>query len=244
MLFLCFVIVQFRCFFGGEPIVRLTTGMTYAEYARRGFFELVCVATLVLPLLIFMHGLLLKENPVHERVFRVLAVAQVLLLFIIMTSAVQRMRLYQSTYGLTELRFYATAFMGWLAVVFLWFCVTVLNGWKKRFAFGTIIAGLVMIFALHALNPDALIVRTNAQLAETKGTFDADYVLSLSADAIPGLIETLPLMGADAHHMASSILAWERQRQNEDWRSWSWGRAQASRVIRRDEANLREIMKQ
>ena len=52
LLFLSFVIVQFRYLFGGHALVQATTGLTYAEYARRGFFELVAVAALVLPLLL------------------------------------------------------------------------------------------------------------------------------------------------------------------------------------------------
>jgi hypothetical protein len=44
LLFLAFVAVQVRYFFGGSALVQATTGLTYAEYARRGFFELVTVA--------------------------------------------------------------------------------------------------------------------------------------------------------------------------------------------------------
>ena len=58
LLFLVFVAVQVRYFFGGSALVQATTGLTYADYARRGFFELVTVATLVLPLLLLTHWLL------------------------------------------------------------------------------------------------------------------------------------------------------------------------------------------
>jgi len=83
-----------------------------------------------------MEWLLRKDNPVQLRLFRWLAGLQVILLFVIMASALQRMRLYQNEFGLTELRLYTTAFMGWLAVVFAWFMVTVLPGRRERFAFG------------------------------------------------------------------------------------------------------------
>ncbi len=52
LLFLSFVVVQFRYLFGGASLVEASSTLTYAEYARRGFFELVAVATLVLPLLL------------------------------------------------------------------------------------------------------------------------------------------------------------------------------------------------
>ena len=86
LLFLAFVTIQIRYFFGGAAFAQATSGLTFAEYARRGFFELVAVATLVLPLLLLAHWLLRKENRTHERIFRVLAGAQVALLFVIMAS--------------------------------------------------------------------------------------------------------------------------------------------------------------
>src|SRR3712207_1338717 len=57
-LFLAFVAVQVRYLFGGAERVVETAGLTYAEYARRGFFELVTVTALVLPLLLLAHWFL------------------------------------------------------------------------------------------------------------------------------------------------------------------------------------------
>ena len=108
VLFLSFVVVQFQYFFGGAARIQSVAGLTYAEYARSGFFELVGVAALSLPLLLAAHWLLRKEKALGERVFRVLAGAQIALLFVMMVSALQRMRLYQREYGLTELRVYTT----------------------------------------------------------------------------------------------------------------------------------------
>src|SRR5262249_38358145 len=131
LLFLAFVLVQFRYFFGGADVVLSSTHLTYAHYARHGFFELVTVAALAVPLLLMAHALLRGARPAQTRLFRLLAGALVALLFVIMLSAVQRMRLYQREYGLTELRVYTTAFMGWLAAVFLWLCATVLRGRRE-----------------------------------------------------------------------------------------------------------------
>ena len=49
-LFLLFVVIQLRYFFGGAALVEQTGGVTYAEYARAGFFELVTASALVLPI--------------------------------------------------------------------------------------------------------------------------------------------------------------------------------------------------
>lgn len=241
VLFLAFVIVQLRYFFGGAALVQSSTGLTYAEYARRGFFELVTVAALVLPLLLGIHWLLRKDNPIHERIFRVLAGAQLVLLFVIMCSAVARMRLYQSEYGLTELRLYTTAFMGWLGLVFVWFAATVLRGQRERFACGALIAGFVMIGTLHVINPDALIVRVNTAQAQAGRAFDANYASGLSADAAPALLEAMPTLTTDQRCVvALNLLNRLKVNERADWRSWNWSRAAFTRGAGRNASALHE----
>jgi hypothetical protein len=241
LLFLSFVLVQIKYFFGGTELVQATTALTYSEYARRGFFELVTVATLVLPLLLAAHWLLRKDNPVHERIFRALASLQLVLLFVIMASAVGRMRLYQSEYGQTELRIYTTAFMGWLALVFVWFTLTVLRGARERFACGALVTAFLMIGLLHLINPDAMIVRTNMSLAQTGRSFDAYYAASLSADAVPTLLDTLP---AASHYdqcvITKSLLRRYDELGSGDWRSWNLARAGARTAIENHLLGLRE----
>ncbi len=232
LLFLAFVAVEVRYFFGGSALVQASTGLTYAEYARRGFFELVAVAALVLPFLLLAHWLLRPDDKPAQRWFQWFAATQIVLLFVIMASAVERMRLYQEEYGLSEQRLYPTAFMGWLAVVFVWFCLTVLSGHRERFAFGAMVAGFLLVGALHALNPDALIARTNLRRSRSRHLFDAAYLAHLSADATPELVASLPDMKpADRRKLARTMLErWSRP-ENPDWRSWSLSRYQAWQAV-------------
>jgi hypothetical protein len=231
VLFLSFVIVQFRYLFGGGSDYLHQSGVTYSEYARSGFFELVTVTGLVLPLLLLAHWLLRKDQPLHEYIFRALAGGQIALLYVMMASAVQRMRMYQLALGLTELRFYTMAFMGWLAIVFLWFVATVLRGRRNRFAFGSVMTGFAMIAALNAINPDALIVRANFRRAVAGQSTDLHYTTSLSMDSIPTIIEWLPRLKTDEQVVIISELV-ERSslHQDADWRTWNWSRRQARRA--------------
>lgn len=240
LLFLAFVAVQVRYFFGGSTVVQATTGLTYAEYARRGFFELVTVAALVLPFLLFIHWLLRPDEAQGQRLFRWLAGAQIVLLFVIMASAFERMRLYQAEYGLSEQRLYPTAFMGWLAVVFVWFSLTVLRGHRERFAFGAMVAGFLLIAILHLVNPDVLIARTNLARGRAGRIFDARYAASLSADAAPELVAGLPdLTPQDRCTLAARLLERWSPPENPDWRSWSYARARAWQAIRDNAPALR-----
>ena len=239
-LFLGFVCVQVRYLFGGATWVAQTGGLTYAEYARRGFFELVWATALVLPLLLALHWLLRADDRAAQRLFRALASAQIVLLFVIIASALTRMRLYQSEYGLTELRLYTTAFMGWLALVFVWFAATVLRGARERFACGAFVTACFIIAALHLVNPDATIVRTNVAHAHQGRAFDALYATSLSADAVPTLVSALPSLTQDARCFAArELLAqWSAQGAT-DWRAWSVARGAAWRAVAQQEASLR-----
>jgi hypothetical protein len=234
VLFACFVAVQFRYFFGGAARVMAIAELTYAEYARRGFFELTWVAGLMLPLLLGMHALLRKNSPTAGRIFRPLAGAQIALLFVIMASAVGRMRLYQSEYGLTELRLYTSAFMLWLGLVFVWFAWTVLvRERRQRFACGALVAAFVTVGLLHLFNPDAYIVRANVAHARAGRSFDAGYAASLSADAVPALISALPTLTRDERCLVERVLAvhWTHTMFDEDWRGWNLARWRARRAF-------------
>ena len=238
LLFLSFVLVQIRYFFGGAATVQATAGLTYAQYARSGFFELVWVAALVLPLLLSLHWLQRPGDARAQRLFSWQAGVQVALLFVIMVSALARMRLYQGEYGLTELRFYTTAFMGWLAVVFVWFAATVLRGRRERFAFGAAVCAFGLVLALHLVNPDDLIVRTNLAHAQQGHTFDAEYAASLSADAVPALTSALPSLPLTAQGTLAARLLPQWPQNKSDWRSWSWSRALAFQAVQSHRTDL------
>jgi hypothetical protein len=163
------------------------------------------VVAIVIPTLLAAEWLIETGG---KKTFRILALAQVLLVFVILVSAYRRMQLYVDTYGLTQQRLYTTAFMFLLAALLAWFAATVLTGHRERFFLGAIVSGLIVVIVLHAINPDALIVRTNVA---QKRPLDLEYLLSLSADADPELV---------AAHLPCT--KWRRVKG--DWRSWNYSR--------------------
>jgi len=228
VLFLAFIIVQARYLFGGEDLIRSTVGLTYAEYARRGFFELVAVAGLVLPLLMAAEWALNSEDRPATRIWRALAATILVLVGLIIASAAVRLRLYYHAYGLTQDRLYAAAVMIWIAVALAWFGTTVLRGKRNRFVFGAIVAGFVVVAGLNVLNPDAVIARANLTREARGEELDVHYLGLLSADATPVLTAALGDLSADHRCTIARDLASEHEeRQGSDWRSWSLGRSHA-----------------
>jgi hypothetical protein len=246
LLFLVFVIVQFRYLFGADTLVQVTPGLTYAEYARRGFFELVVAVVLVVPVLLVADGLLDRRHRRDAVVFRGLAGVQVGLVLAIAASALQRLRLYHASYGLTESRFYAMVLLIWIGAMLLWLAATVLRGRRDAFAFGMLSASLATVALMFVINPDAVIARANvARMASADAPvrFDVAYATSLSADAVPVLIEALPALPGDvqcplARHM---LRGWPPDR-DRSIRSWNWSAARASDAVRAHETRLRSMV--
>ncbi len=228
LLFGGFVWVQMRYLFGGDAWVSTVAGLTYSQYARRGFFELVAVTALALPLLLLAHWLLGPARAAVRRAVHGLAAVQVVLVLVMLASALERMNVYRAQYGQTELRFYTTAFMLWLGVLLVSFLLTVLPGRRAVFAQVTLATAFAALALLHAANPDARIVRANRH-APTG--FDLEYALSLSADAVPALLEAAPsLPPAEQGALAARLRArWSGP--EPDLRSWSLARDRARRLV-------------
>jgi hypothetical protein len=235
MLFFAFVLVQARWLFGGAAALQAVPGLTVAEYARRGFFQLVVAAALVLPLLLIADAG--AQTAAARRTTRILSGALVALVFVVMVSAMQRMTLYTQRFGLTEQRVYGTAFMGWLAVVFAWFVITTLRGRRRRFAVGPVIAGITSVFALAAANPDALITRVNMERAHAGAQVDGAYLAQLSADAAPEVLKHFGELAAPAR----CTIARRLLRQAADpysWRTANLARVQAEQLVGQNRALL------
>jgi len=241
-LFLVFVAIQLRYLFGGADLVRVTPGLSYAEYARRGFFELVAAAALVIPLLLLADWCIRRERNAEQWLFRSLALGQLLLVFAILGSALYRMRIYWQTYGLTEPRLYATMVMLWVAFVLAWLGATVLRGRRERFAFGALAAGVATALVLNLLNPQAIIVKVNAGRAAAGEAYDVAYAKQLSGDAVPALVSSLSrLPPSERCHVAGLLLErWGKARAG-GWRTFNQGDWRARRAVTAVRSELEAI---
>jgi hypothetical protein len=221
LLFGGFVWVQLRYLFGGHDWVETVAGLTYSQYARHGFFELVAVTVLALPLLLFAHWIV-RPSARGRRVVLALAGAQVALVMVMLSSALERMRLYQDAYGQTELRFYTTAFMLWLAALLVAFLLTVLPGRRDLFAHAVLLSAWAALAVLHAVNPDERIVAANR---DAPNGFDLPYALTLSDDALPALVDAWPQLDRSGRATMIEALRTRALSRGDDLRSWNASRS-------------------
>ena len=237
LLFAAFVVVQVQYLFSGEGPVEASLDLTYAEYARRGFFELVAAAALLLPVLLAIDWALAR-HATTRLVFRVLAGTLLILLSVVMLSAFERMQVYKDAYGLTELRIYVTAILIWLGVIFAWFAATVLAGRRNQFAAVAVVTAVLAVIALGVLGPDAMIARENTARAAEGKRFDPYHAALLGPEAVPILIDRLDsLSDGDACIVADGLLdRW--QDESQDIRGWNYARAEAIDAVKDNEARL------
>ncbi len=194
-LFAAYVGAQLAWFFGGETYLHAQTGLTASAYARRGFFELVWVVVLVVPLLLGIRAVI-DANPAVRRRHTMLSLPLIAMLGAMMISAVLRMRLYVEYYGLTEERFYPLVFMGWLAVVLVLVTSTVLREDGRFFLAGAALTGFATLAALNVADPDVIIARVNVDRAAT----------TLSRDAAGLDVVHLATLGGEAAEMAATAV--------------------------------------
>jgi hypothetical protein len=235
LLFAAFVLVQARYFFGGQANIS-QAGYTYAEYARRGFGELVFVSILALGMILALASWLRRDSSRATTWFNGLSAGMVLLTGVILLSAFQRLSLYEEAYGFTRLRSYTHVFILWLGALFIAFLVLLFVGQLRRFAPVSMLAAVGFALTLGAVNVDARIVEHNFEYADSIGELDVEYLSTLSNDAVPSIVSRLDQVSEDAHPLVLAGLSCrrfqlEQRAMRQDWRSYQLPDAWAASAL-------------
>lgn len=249
LLFLMFVILQFNYLFSGGKNISLE-GYTYAEYARRGFFELIAVAVISLVLFYILSMITKREQKNQGRLFSALGLILVGLVAIILTSAYIRLNLYEAAYGFTRLRTLAHVFMIWIALLLGGVAILEITRNMKRLAFILILFIIGFGLTINLLNTDQFIVNQNISRAinnhndKAESDLDTGYLYSLSADAIPNLVEFYIDENTpdDIRDELGGVLACKFAQidvpQDESWVSYHYSRSQANTLLAQQSENL------
>ena len=191
VLFFSFIIIQLAYLFGGAQNV-VGGDFTYAEYARKGFFELIAVAGLSFLLIFGTERLLLREGQRHDMRFKLLSGALVVQVLIVLISAFKRLQLYENAYGYTSLRLYSHIFIVWLAVVFMALLYKIFADKRESVLALYMFASVMALFVvLNMINVDGMVARKNIARYNATQKLDLRYMSDLSDDANKELVSLL-----------------------------------------------------
>jgi hypothetical protein len=239
LLFGVFVALQIAYLFGGLDTLA-ASGLTYASYARRGFFELLAVG--------FLSGAVIGglEATVRER--RRAYVAALLGLIgltgVVLVSSFVRLRIYQEAYGWTELRFWVFASIVFLALAFGAAAWLVVRGSSRWLSHAVAAAGVAVLIGINAMGPQAFVTDRNLERALNPGlvppdgqvTLDTVYLGRLDADAVPALVAALPALPEPARsevRRSLSVFGFELdvEASRGDWPAWNLSRERARAAL-------------
>ncbi len=238
LLFAAFVSLQVAYLFGGLDTLA-AGGITYANYARRGFFELVAVTCLAGGLVVSLHAIVAERT----RAFVGAAVGLAALTFVILGSAAFRLSLYQDAYGWTELRFYIDATIGWLALGIVAAVVLLVRDRMRWLVHAMTVSAVAILLAVNVVGAQRHVAEANvARLLDPslvppdgRRGLDLDYATTLGDDAVPALIAALPALPEANRSWLMLHLEYRWQELNWSeataWSAWNLARERARAAL-------------
>lgn len=228
-LFLLFIGFQVNYFFGG--VANITVGQfTYAEYARKGFAELIVVSisTLIILFVVDRYTAHLTNRKNWFIWPSLFVIAEVM---VIMYAAFQRLALYQDAYGLTTLRLYVSSFIVLLAIIFVILAIKfILSKRNSFFAFGVFCSIAAFLVTMNLMNPDRLIAKQNIERFNQSGKIDTYFLLGLSSDAVPYVLDNFNPSTEEDRELFSNYISDKKinlEMQTKHWESFNFSRQKA-----------------
>lgn len=242
VLFFAFILLQISSLFGGVSHL-LAQGLTYAQYAREGFSQLIAVAVLSFLIILFSEKHITQNDGTHLRSFKIQSGVLVLQVIAILVSAFTRLSLYENAYGFTEIRLYSHAFMIWIGVVLVLLFFHIWESGKRsqkgtHFYFYTFWTVAGLLFMMNVINPDVFIAKKNLARYQTTGQLDAAYLATLSGDALPYTIHLLDDQNEDIRKSFARGLYWRNNScgdcdniREQSWKSERLNRSKAEKLL-------------
>lgn len=171
-----------------DSAIPLPDDMTWAEYARSGFFELSAIIICTFIAAALIASLSKRDSngkmPVHLRIaLSVICACSIILV----ASAVLRMVLYTIWCGLTAKRIGVLFIIAFIAVSIILIIIKIWNE-KLRVLPAMLACAVILISAYGCMNVDAVCARVNVYRHIELGTsIDIDYLGELSTAAAPSV---------------------------------------------------------
>jgi hypothetical protein len=232
LLFGLFVVLQATYLFGGRSTLE-AAGLTYAEYARQGFFQLLAVAMAVGALVLGLEATIRQRSRAYIGALLVLVACTL----VVLASAYLRLRLYQEAFGWSELRFYVLVAILWLAVGALGAAACILLDRTRWLPSGLLCLAVAFGLAINLIGPARYVAEQNiararvqAPAASDEHALDIWYLSGLGDDALGVVAANFPwAIPANVRDEARQILAFRAHEfaydpHADDWQAWNLSR--------------------
>ncbi|MFD0887918.1 DUF4173 domain-containing protein, partial [Streptosporangium algeriense] len=231
LLFAAFVGMQLTVLFGSTRWVVSAAGLTYAEYARSGFFQLVVVSVFVLAIvaaasvLVDLRG---RERWLMAGLLGLLCA----LTMVVLVSALHRLDLYVDAYGFSRLRASVEAAIWWLGAVFVLVLVAGAVRLTRRGHAGWLPRAMVMmtgvaLLAFAVWNPDLRVAESQVAIRGVE-RLDRAYLGDLGAEAVPAL-DRLPEPMRSC--VLRDVIAANDLATPDPWNGWNLARRRARDLL-------------
>jgi hypothetical protein len=170
----------------------IEAGLTPAEYARSGFFQL-CWATALLVAFLALVRALAAPGVYDRPAVRGLAGAVPLLAIGLVVVSLRRMALYDAAFGMTMLRLWVIGAAVWMGLLLAMFAMRNVGVGRTRswLVAGAGATALALIVIANIANPEAFVVHHNITRAEHGHELDPGYLGGLSDDAVPAVVDAI-----------------------------------------------------
>jgi len=228
--FAAFAVAQVLAVSGAAGSTLRAAGVTYADYARSGFFQLLWVSGITLVLLVLFSRISNFAERNARRAFMVLALSAIALTLMIDAVAFRRLSLYEEAYGFTMLRLYSHIFAAWLAVVFFTLAAEFLGVWRRRrwFIGATLTTAVALLLVLNLASPEAMVVAFNTSHALSVHKIDGEYLSELSSDATPALLGSRTQLDRSLRAQITRAACIGPRSYAAPWAAFNWADQQAA----------------
>ncbi len=190
-LYTVFMVIQFKYLFA---VVQLPFGLSYTDYARRGFFELLFLTGVNIFMILLTVYLTKEKTRSWHKLTKYLCGYLCFATIVLLASSFYRMWLYNADDGLTRMRFLVFGFLIFECIGLL---ITFFYIFKPKFNILAVYCcvGLTYYLLLNLVPMDYFIAKSQADMYLNGERTSVDYALTLSTDAAPQIER---LIGSDA----------------------------------------------
>lgn len=230
--YMAYLISQLAYFVGGFSGI-LPEGFTRAEYARRGFFEMTCLAGINLCLMTFGVTKVQRDG-------RAPGSTRALCLFLgavtefLAASSAAKMILYINTYGLTRLRVLTMVIMVFLGLTTALICVWLYVP-KLQYMKSVMLIALVLGAAVLWADVDTQVAKYNVRhyLSGDLSTVDMAHLFSLGAGAVPYMEELTDCNDPELRSRATAFMRSWALEEADDFRELTWINHHSQEIVKK-----------